>query len=260
MNRNLSELTLKELENIIDKHLIKFESYTRIVNPNADHQKFFLHITNLRTILISKKGNLLDCHNELSGILMYITAFYDEGLLIKAKGFVQAAIKMIERKDSTVFSAIHKKIGKIQNIMQSNNEIRNKPIETRTDVEAALRLHERETESMQYPLIQAIRNGLPDEVDLNELFSVIGKVRKGNDYVTDSTAMRDCIAHDKCEIKDEKIIFDNQDYGYEFYLEYTFKEFQDFMGRKGKLYGLLFDSIDLLYMENVLKVYFGKRG
>ena len=127
-------------------------------------------------------------------------------------------------------------------------------------MEAALRLHLRETESMQYPLIQAIKNGLPDDIDLNELFSISKKTRKGKKYVSDSTAIRDCISHDHCEIKENKIIFDNHGEGYDFHLEFTYKEFQDFMGRKGKLYALLFDSIDLLYMGNILRFYFDKQG
>ena len=44
---------------------------------------------------------------------MYLTAFYDEGLLVKAKDFVISAIRMIEQKNTNVFSAINEKIEKI---------------------------------------------------------------------------------------------------------------------------------------------------
>ena len=62
MNRNLSKLTLKELENIIENYLIKFESYTKIVNPKANHQEFFLYSTNLRTLIKSPNSKFADCH------------------------------------------------------------------------------------------------------------------------------------------------------------------------------------------------------
>jgi len=211
MNRNLSELSLKELEIIIDNYLHKFEGYTRIINPKGDHHKFLQHIANLRVTIKSKKANTLDCTADLSEILMYITTFYDNELLLKAKDFVISSIEMIQQKDATVFSAINDKTEKIKNIMNSNIEIRNKSIKTVTDVEAALLLHARETESMQYPLIQAVKNCLPSNIDLYNLLSIIGKVkndRRPDGYVTDSTAMKECISHDKCEIRVNKLIFD----------------------------------------------------
>ena len=252
----LSECTLEEIENYITNFLDKFESYTKIPNQRANHSKCLIHSANIKVILKSKRACIEDTHKELLGILLYMTEFYPEKVLIKAKDFTKSAIDGIEEKID-IFKYVHEKHEQIKNIQLSNKIIRNKPITDAGDMEAALQLHVRETQDMQYPL-KKIASQFTANSDLEEMLSVNQKVSKWEGYVTDVTAIRDCVSHSAYEINESKVIFDNHKKGYDYHQEFTFKEFQDFMGFKGQLYALFFDLIDLLYIENLLKIFFSK--
>jgi len=256
-SKMLSECTLEELENYITNYLNKFESYTKIPNLRDNHSKCLIHSANIKVILKSKRSCIEDTHKELSGILLYITEFYPEKVLIKAKDFTKSTIDGIEGKID-IFKYVGEKHDEIKNIQSSNSIIRNKPIRDAGDMEAALQLHVRETAHMQYPL-KKIVSQFPTNSDLEEMLSVNQKVRRRENYVTDVTAIRDCISHSAYKINETKVIFDTHEQGYDYHQEFTFKEFQDFMGFKGRLYALFFDLIDLLYIENLLQVFFNKR-
>lgn len=68
--------------------------------------------------------------------------------------------------------------------------------------------------------------------DVEEIFSVQGKVPRGNNFRTDTRAIRDSLSHFQYTIVQEnsllKIKFDNQEHGYNFVRDYTKLEFMQF--------------------------------
>lgn len=257
--RHLSDLSCDELEDLILKFLEKYEKYAGIINPQADHTKFLQHIINYEVNVKSKKGNYEDTKEDYIGVLSYILSFYNEKLQLKAKDFIKAVVALMA-ENIDVYIPIFEKQQQIQNISKSNDIIRNKPIKDAGDVEAALQLHVRETEDMQYALLNILPQANNSNLDFEEILSVQGKVRKGETFVTDSTAIRICISHSLYQIIDNSIIFDNHKDGFDYHQEFTFKELQDFLGLKGQLYALFFDLMDLLYLGDLMKFFFQKCG
>ena len=257
--RHLSDLSCNELENIIFEFLEKYEKYAEMINPQADHAKFLQHIVNYKVIVKSKKGDYENTKENFLGILSFILSFYNEKLQIKAKDFIKSVVELLA-ENVDVYVPILEKQQQIQNIIKSNDIIRNKPINDAGDVEAALQLHVRETEDMQYALMNILPEENRSNLDLEEILSIQGKVRRSGTFVTDSTAIRICISHSLYQIIDNRIVFDNHKDGFDYHQEFTFKELQDFLGLKGQLYALFFDLIDLLYLGDLTKIFFRRCG
>ena len=220
MNKNLNELNSDELKYHIDSYLNTFKSYAKNKNLRSNDIEFLESLDTIKKNLNIKNQNHIE--RQLSKILLYLIEPYDENLQTKASTYFKVALELAKKQD--IFKPIIEKDDDIRNIICSNNIIRNKPINDAGDMEAALQLNTRETESMQYVLKNVLsleRNS--SNIDLEDILSVYKKIKKGGKYVTDVTAIRDSSSHSKYRIEQNKIIFKNNKKGYDYYQEFTFK-------------------------------------
>jgi len=257
--KKLSDLTNEELEKLVDEYFDVFLIFGEsIKTQNSEGSKFYESLIKLMTLFRNKIQNKDKRDKIFQELVKSLILFYPkfESKIITYTGLIMYLI--IEGKDHFTHSAPHEKI--IKNVTESN-ELRKSPKLTIEYLNSILNLHVRETEKIEYYLIRELCDySKIHKFDLEELFSINEKIKKGKKFVTQSRAIRDCIGHSKYLIDKDSlsIHFENKDEGYNFEQKYTFYEFLQFMQEKIRLYTLFINISYIFYMRNLIGYYFDK--
>lgn len=254
--RKLSDLTNDELEKLIEEY---FDSFIRfgenIKELNYQGNQFYESLLKLLTLFRQKilnKDKLDDVFKDMIKSLSLVYPKFESKILNYTKIIM---FLIIEEKDYFIHTV--PAIKSIKNVVEGHDLLFSSK-HTVEYLNSILNQHVRETEKIEYYLIKELKiSSKIHEFDIEELFSIRGKIKKDTGFVTQSRAIRDCIGHSKYLIDKNSlnIHFENYDYGYDFNQKYTFEEFVQFMHEKIRLYILFINISYIFYARNLIGVY-----
>ena len=168
----------------------------------------------------------------------------------------------LDKHQIDYFEPIKDERSRIESVSRSFERLQN-AIPSSSHSEALIQLFTRIIEVVEYNLLKSV-NLLPDTTlfDLEEIFSVCGKVKRNTVYVTRGKALRDAFNHSRYDTDGEgydiTIKINNQKDGYNFQCKYTLPEFANYIDKLHKLHILFVNTSYLFYLNNLFRHYFSR--
>lgn len=249
----ISELPISRLNVLISSHLdalINFSQSIRDVNVNGC--KFYDVLTNIKLKFDEKKTNETSYEKFILSALGSLQTL-EPDFSDKFDSFVSMMLCTIFAGDDFLKQMCQNET-LIKNIFERN--FFKKLSTSNSDVYLLINQHLQMTEKIEYNLIHSISQTCVKQYNLEDLFSITGKIKRGNKTVTEARAIRDAFAHSHYIITEHfDIEFQNITSGYNFKRKYTAEEFIQYAKKQQDLYAIFIIIMHLLYLNSLLSKY-----
>lgn len=262
--KTISQITDSKLCDLLNKYfdvLIKFG--LSVQNKNYHGKNIFELLTKTKSLFDNQKFDYTQIDHLLVTALCAMLDLESE-FKEKAKLYALLFMEVIEKKLDFDKTSKSYSSDIIQDVIQSEYSILSSATNTRQSAEALVMTHIRQTEKIQYPLIKPLKQlSNHVEYDLESLFSINDKIRKGDKHVTESKAIRDAVSHSNYKINEKnsqvQLIFENKGHGYDFSQKYSLKEFYNLVQKYHNLHTLFCNISYIIYLR-VLFLQYSKRN
>ena len=191
MIKTVRQTSLLESEQLISKYLDAVNAFGCGVQSNGvEGKRIFDNFIKITTLFENKKltkNLLMDIFSNLLKDMRSLDPTFSE----KVNRYSIILIELISNDlDFFKHAAPNKNI--IQNVLQSSKLLDDPTIQLEY-ANALLNFHIRETEKVEYYLMKDLEQS-PNiqNYDIEEMFSIDGKIKKGKKFVTQSRAIREC--------------------------------------------------------------------